>query len=191
MPDPTPLRTAAFSPKLKTYWLLSTIIVCTVTVIGIPLLVVIIPLCLLFMDRYIAGLGCTLTDRTLEIKKGIFNTTESTIPLEKITDLQLYQGPIMRMLDLEGFKVETAGQSAGPGASLINMIGIVNTREFREAVLAQRDRREDRLAARSESRADTPPSRAPDDRDDASLLRDIRDTLHRIEQRLDSTTGTP
>lgn len=187
MPDPTPLRTAEFSPRLKTYWLLSTIIICTVTVIGIPLLVVIIPLCLLFMDRYIASLGCTLTDRTLEIKKGIFNTTESTIPLEKITDLQLYQGPIMRMLDLEGFKVETAGQSAGPGASLINMIGIVGTRDFREAVLAQRDRREDQGSG---SRAAPPPGRSTQT-DDAELLRDIRDTLRRIEGRLESTTGTP
>ncbi|MEM7756379.1 MAG: PH domain-containing protein [Planctomycetota bacterium] len=179
MPDPTPLRTAEFDPKLKTYWLLSTIILCVVTIIGIPFLVIVIPLCLIFMDRYLAAMSCTLTDRTLEIKKGIVNKTESTIPLEKITDLQMYQGPIMRAMGLHGFRLETAGQTSGAaGGGLVNMLGIVDTRDFREAVLAQRDGRKDE----SESpRAAPPTARSSESDEHLAVLRDIRDAIARIE----------
>ncbi|MEM1185321.1 MAG: PH domain-containing protein [Planctomycetota bacterium] len=180
MPDPKPLRVAEFDPKVKTYWLLSTIILCVVTVIGIPFLIIVIPLCLLFMDRYLDNLACVLTDRTLEIKRGVLSKTESTIPLEKITDLQMHQGPVMRALGLQGFRVETAGQTTGAaGGGLVNMIGIVDTRRFREAVLAQRDGREGSAKAAPASTTEMPG-------DAAETLRDIRDTLHRIESHLRS-----
>ena len=77
--------------------------------IGDPPVVMLITL--LVMDRYLDRLSCTLTERTLEIRKGLLNRVESTVPLEKITDLQMFQGPIMRMLGLHGFRLETAQPS--------------------------------------------------------------------------------
>ena len=181
MTEPTPLRTAEFDPRIKTYWLLTAILLCVVTIIGIPFLLVVIPLCLIFMDRYLDAMSCVLTDRQLEIKKGILNKTESTIPLEKITDLQMYQGPIMRALGLQGFRVETAGQTSGAaGGGLVNMVGIVDTRGFREAVLAQRDGRDDDKPARTAASTGRPA--ASDEH--LSVLRDIRESLARIEDKL-------
>ncbi len=180
MPDPAPLRTATFDPKVKTYFMLSTILLCVLTVVGIPLLPIVIPLGFVLIQKYIDNLSCVLTTRTLEIKKGVLSRSESTIPLEKITDLQLYQGPIMRALNLQGFKVETAGQSAGPGGSLVNIVGITDCRDFREAVLAQRDAREER---RNTSAPATTPSPQPTD-DQTKILHDIHHTLKRIEQKL-------
>ncbi len=179
-PTPTPLRTAEFDPKVKTYFLVSTILICVVTIIGIPLLPIVLPIGFLLIQKYLDNLSCTLTERTLEINRGVLAKTESTIPLEKITDLQLYQGPIMRALNLQGFKVETAGQSAGPGGSLVNIVGIVDCRAFREAVLAQRDRREDRLSNTAPAQ---PTPSAPSD-DQAKILHDIHHTLKRIEAKL-------
>jgi putative membrane protein len=186
MPDPTPpnqptpLRTAEFDPKVKTYFMASTILVCIITIVGIPLLLIAIPLGHLLIQKYLDNLSCVLTTRTLEIKKGVISKSESTIPLDKITDLQLYQGPLMRALGLQGFKVETAGQSATPGGSLVNIVGIKDCRDFREAVLAQRDAREER---RNTSAPATTPSPQPTD-DQTKILHDIHHTLKRIEQKL-------
>jgi putative membrane protein len=129
-------------------------------------------------------MSCTLTERTLEIRKGWINRVESTIPLEKITDLQMIQGPIMRAMGLHGFKVETAGQSSGPGASLVSLVGIVDAPGFREAVLDQRDAMAEgrgRAARASEPAA----AGQPIGGDAVAVLSDIRASLHRIEKSLE------
>lgn len=132
------LLEAEFNPKVKTYWLLSGAFVMLATVIFIPLIPIWWILGMAFTERYLAGLSCVLTERNLKVSKGIFVRQEKTVPLEKITDLGLIQGPIMRRLDLESLSVETAGGTTA--GALVSMVGIVNTREFREAVLRQRDR---------------------------------------------------
>lgn len=178
------LREASFDPKLPTYLMLSGLIPLVVLIVTIPLAVIYYIVGKLIIDKYIERLSCTLTERTLEIRKGLLNRVESTIPLEKITDLQMVQGPIMRYLGLHGFKVETAGQSSGPGGHLVSMIGIVNAHDFREAVLDQRD-------AVSEGRARSKPAEAEPapasmgGGDVVGVLTDIRASLHRIEQRLE------
>lgn len=183
MAAPTVLRKGEFDKKVKTYWLWATPIVFACTIVLIPIIPIYLIIASFFVDRYLANLHCTLTERTLVIKKGILNKVESTIPLEKITDLQMYQGPIMRYLGIKGFRVETAGQSSGPGGHLVNMVGIIDTDGFREAVLAQRDAIDDRKAAGHPAAA---PQAAPDDL--TEIARDIRDTLARIEHKL---TGPP
>lgn len=189
--SPTVLRDAEFDPRVRIYWMLNTIILCVVTVVGIPLLLILVPVVFWFMDRWLAAMRCALTDRTLELKKGVFNRVQSTIPLEKITDLQLYQGPIMRALGLQGFRVETAGQTSAPGASLVNVIGIVDTEGFREAVLEQRDRLAG-LGMRDDGTGDVraAPGAGPGSivgtGEALAELRSMHDTLRRIEQRLDA-----
>ena len=177
MPDHPVLREAAFNPKVKPYFMLSTIIVCVVTVIGIPLLLIVIPLGGFFIQKYLDNLSCVLTERTLELKKGILNKTESTVPLEKITDLQMFQGPIMRHFGLHGFKVETAGQSNAGVGSLLSIIGIVDAPAFRQAVLAQRDA----LAEGGSKKRPTTP-------DQPDPIDEIRDAVLRIEKLLKDRT---
>ncbi len=183
MSETTVLREATFDPKVKTYYMTSIIVLCVVTVVGIPLLLIVIPFGFAIIQKWIDNLGCTLTSRTLEIRKGIFNKVESTIPLEKITDLQLYQGPLMRMLGIEGFRVETAGQSSVPGGALVNMLGIVDTRGFREAVLAQRDVRSEPQHVGSPPVVQT--NSATTD-EQVELLREAVAVLKQIEEKLPS-----
>ncbi len=183
MSDHSVLRTSEFDSSVKKYYLVQPIIVLTLTIIGIPFIPLVLLITFFFLDKYLASLECTLTERTLEIKRGIFNRVESTIPLEKITDLQMYQGPIMRMFGLHGFKVETAGQSATATGSLVNMLGIKDTPGFRKAVLDQRDR----LAASQGAPASQAPSDQPAADDATALIAEIRDALLRIENKLDQS----
>lgn len=173
------LRKAEFNPQVCTYWLLSGALVLTATVIGIPLLLVWFPFGLLFTKRYLASMECLLTEKALKVKKGVLVRTEKTIPLEKITDMGMVQGPILRHFDLYTLTVETAGQSAV--GALVSLTGIVDAKSFREAVLNQRD------ALSASSSPAEPIAARPEPSDASSLLAEIRDALLRMEAKLDES----
>jgi putative membrane protein len=94
--------------------------------------------------------------------------------LEKITDLQMTQGFVMRYFDLRNISVETAGQS-GPG-SLISLLGVKDTESFRREVLDQRDRM---------GGTATPAADSTSEGDSDSVLLEIRDELKRTTQLLE------
>ena len=176
MPEAPALRTAQFDPAVKTYFMVNTALICVLTVVGIVLLPFILIIGRGIIQKYLDRMSCTLTERTLELKRGIFSRVESTIPLEKITDLQMFQGPMMRAFGLYGFKVETAGQTTAGGA-LMSIIGIVDAPDFRQAVLEQRDQLDRRRGSGSD-RAE----RQPSDADlAAGPIAEIRDAVLRIE----------
>ncbi|MEM9751832.1 MAG: PH domain-containing protein [Planctomycetota bacterium] len=185
------LRVATFSPKVQAYWMLSGTIVCAFMCLGLIGFVA-LPLWLvfgsIFTTKYRNSLSCELTDRSLKFGKGIWTRVEKTVPLEKITDLGMVQGPIMRKFCLHTLSVETAGQSSPNGGSLLRLTGIEDTIDFREAVLEQRDR----LALEGLG-SDTKRASVNRNEDVSSSLNDgksetldeIRDTLRRIETLLE------
>jgi putative membrane protein len=144
-------------------------------VVTIPIL----PLVWLYYRRYFATLEVVLTTRELQVGRGILTREEKSIPLEKITDLALFQGPIMRWLGLKGLRVETAGQS-GSGSALVSLVGLANPDDFRDAALDQRDKVTERLA-----------DAGPVDGDGDPVLADILATLLRIEETLREAARPP
>lgn len=177
MREETSIRKAEFAPNVCTYWLLQGALIFTITVIGIPLLLLWFPLGFLFTKRYLASMECLLTEKALKVNKGIFVRTEKTIPLGKITDMGIVQGPIMRHFGIHKITVETAGQS-GEGA-LVSLTGIVDVKAFREAVLNQAE-------AMSASSSPLPSASASQESQGTNaLLSDIRDSLLRLEAKLD------
>ncbi len=173
------LQEAALSVKAAVdYHTIGAALACAVTVIGIPLLVAAVPFARWYYGRYYATLRVVLTSRDLKIHRGVWVSEEKTIPLEQITDLRVYQGPIMRRMGLKGLAVETAGQSTQQGA-LATVIGIEDTDGFRDLALNQRDR----IADQTEEPALARPVAA----EGGSVLEtlvEIRDVLKRIEERL-------
>lgn len=171
---------AEFNERVTTYWLLSGAILLTVTCFGIVLL----PFWFYFggavTRRQLETYSCTLTNRNLKVTKGWLVRIEKTVPLDRITDLGITQGPIMRYLDIEALSVETAGQSAA--GALLTLAGIKDGRRFRDAVLKQRDlvvgSEEDRQLAQAAV------AQGPAPADNAELLQQIRDALLRIEEKL-------
>ena len=180
--DEAVLRQATFDPQVRTYWLLTGALILTVSIVGIPLLILWLPIGYALTGRYMERLRCVLTEKNLHVARGVLVRQEKTVPLDKITDLAMSHGPIMRALGLRGLSVETAGQS-GPG-SLIKLVGIEGTEEFRAAVLAQRERVG---ASGGASSAPSPAAAAAGEAavESGKLLTEIRDALLRIERRLD------
>ena len=174
---------AEFNPSVKTYWLLGGVITCVVTVVGLVFLPFWILFGAKFTGLYLASHRCTLTNRSLKVSKGVLTKIEKTVPLDRITDLGIIQGPVMRWLDIESLSVETAGQSSA--SSLVCLAGIKDGRNFRDAVLKQRD-----LVVGSKEDGGSPVVITPDVADAVSrepVLEEIRDILLRIEDRLNRT----
>ncbi len=172
------LMQAEIMPEVIRYHMWGVVIFSVLTVVGIVLLPLTFPLARYLLGRYYERLEVVLTRRDLKVRRGILNTEEKSIPLEQITDLALNQGPIMRMFGLKGMRVETAGQSSA--GALVTVVGLADVDEFRDAVLNQRDRVSDTDDERQP--AASPP---PVENDTTALLTDIRDSLVRIEARLE------
>ncbi|MFW5926679.1 MAG: PH domain-containing protein [Wenzhouxiangella sp.] len=175
------LAKAEIMPEVVRYHLWGVAIMMTVTVVGIVLLPIALPLANHLLKRYYERLEIVLTRRDLKVRRGILNVEEKSIPLEKITDLAVYQGPLMRLFDLKGIRVETAGQSAQ--GALVSVVGIADVDTFRDTVLNQRDRISDWQESEDESSGSKSASARTAGTTDA-LLGEIRDSLVRIEQHL-------
>lgn len=133
----SPLLTAEIDEKVKKYWLTLTLIICFCGVITILLIPIIAAIVLFASNKYLNALSVELFERKLSVKKGVFVKVEKSVPLEKITDISMIQGPLMRYFGIYQLSFETAGQS-GEGA-LVSIVGIVEAEQFRERVLAQKD----------------------------------------------------
>lgn len=131
------LLEATFNPKVKTYFLINALLLSLVTVVTIPLLPIVIIVVLFIAERQLKAMSAKLLERKLVVKRGIWFVVEKSIPLEKITDVAMTQGPLMRMFNLYELSFETAGATA-PGA-LVKLVGINQAADFREAILAQKD----------------------------------------------------
>lgn len=88
--------------------------------------------------HYFLKLECHLSEKTLRYRKGILVQVEKTIPLENIQDVTFVEGPILRHFQLSTLKFETAGNSAGQAHDM-QLTGIIDAHQFRDAILAARD----------------------------------------------------
>jgi putative membrane protein len=173
---------AAFDPKWKTYFFLRILFLMVITVVG----VVLVPFWLLgwgqwYCKRYFESLKCILHERSLVIGRGIYFKRERTIPLDKIQDLTLIEGPLLDAFGICQLTVETAGQNMSQGGSEANLVGIVEARALRDRVLDQRDLITDRAIP-----AAAPEAERTTDSGGGGVLLEIRDTLGRIEELLAS-----
>ncbi|WP_456459243.1 PH domain-containing protein [Reichenbachiella sp.] len=175
MTKPTaPLQVAEFSPKIKLYTLLTVSFFMTLSVFGIVLL----PIWFLGLGQYISrryyeSLSCSLTAHHLQFKKGVMFKVEKTIPLENIQDLTFIENPILKLLQLKILKIETASQG-NPMKSDMQLVGIIDADDFKNSVLAQREK----LSSRTSSDGNT-----HDSNEVVALLRDIKDILTDIKNK--------
>jgi len=130
---------ATFNPKIKIYILLVVAFFLTVSIMGVPLLIIwFLGLGQLMSKRYYESLECTLTKKHLTFKKGVLFKVEKTIPLENIQDLTFLENPLLNYLDLRILKIETAGNS-NPRGSDMKLIGIESANNFKDKVMLQRE----------------------------------------------------
>ena len=153
-----------------TRWMVSGYL--TITGVGILLIPVWLLWSIPYAPKGMARLAARLTANSLEISRGVYNRTDVTIPLDRITDVSFHQNPLMRAFGLQGIRVETAGQSGSSASAEGNLVGIVDAEEFRDAILLQR-----------ELLTGAPSANAVSVADDTALLTEMRDLLKSIDSK--------
>lgn len=171
------IQVAEFNPKIKTYIIFTVSFVLTITVVGIPLLII----WLLGFGKYISGryyesLKCELTSHHLEFKKGAIFKIEKTIPLENIQDLTFIENPFLKYFDLRILKVETAGQSNPAEGSDMKLVGIIDSADFKQKILKQRE------LQKNENRSEIRVTDANTEQTN-NILMEIRDILNDIKKK--------
>lgn len=170
------IQMADFNPRIKTYIFVVVGFFLTISVVGIPLLIVwSLGLGQYFSRHFFENLKCKLTDRHLEFKKGVLFKIEKTIPLENIQDLTFIENPFLKYFDLRILKIETAGQSNKEGSDM-KLIGIIKSSDFKDKVLYQRELL--KTENKSENRQTETNSEQTND-----ILIEIRDILNDIKNK--------
>ncbi len=179
------LLVAEFDPKLVRYWMLGAQLSLLVLVVTIPIMFVWIFVGWGFHRKQFDRMSATLTDRSLNIRRGLIFRVEKNVPLDRIQDLTMMEGPLLRWLGLSRLHIETAGQNVGGGGGA-HLVGVIDAPAFRDAVLDQRDRINDAshgaqpaaTAGAGEGLAASGPG--------SDVLVAIRDSLGRIEGHLET-----
>ena len=84
-----------------------------------------------------AALNYRIEKRTLRADWGVFFLKRKAIPLDRITDFALVQGPLMRMFGVWAMRVQTAGTgSMEPEATLY---AIIDPEQVRDELIRRRD----------------------------------------------------
>ncbi len=179
------LATAEFDSRLPTYFMLQVQAVLLFSFITIPLMPVWLLLGRGLHRRQYENLGCELTARSLVVRRGYLLRIQQSIPLDKITDLALYEGPILRYLGLCSLRIETAGGGQGTTTGHAMLPGVVDAAQFRDLVLEQRDSVVLDGGGASLARLEDAASRSAAGTDSSTndpVLVEMRDGLLRIER---------
>ena len=167
------LLEAEFDQRVMGYGRLAVSLLLVITVVGIPLIPFWLIWSVSYLPRAYDRFSAKLTPTSLELTRGVYFRSDSTIPLDRITDVRLHDDPLMRMSGIQGLKVETAGQSGTTGAEG-SLIGVVDAPAFRDAVLRQREILQDVGVPQTTSAATS---------SDNDLLVEIRDLLKSIDSK--------
>lgn len=160
---------AEFDPKIQVYLVVQVLVVLGATLAGVLLWPVWLIVGPLWASYYFPTIEARLGARSLVYQHGVWFRQEMSIPLDKIQDVSLHHGPILDALGLATLKVETAG--GGQQGSSATLIGVRNAAAFRAKIIARRDA----------LTLPPPPAQAASSDSSDALLREIRDSLHRIE----------
>jgi|AntRauMinimDraft_4_1070384.scaffolds.fasta_scaffold00015_16 uncharacterized membrane protein YdbT with pleckstrin-like domain len=122
------------------------------------------------------------TDEEVEYRRGVFFQQKTTVPYNRITNVNASQGPIQRLVDAGSVGIHTAGYGGQMGAEL-SVSGVSDYEAVKDQVLAKVRRR--RPAATESGDELTDGARTPADRqtnrthEELTELRRIRELLER------------
>ena len=155
-----------FDRKIIVYWWIMANLGLLVTFVGIIAMVVWIPFGWIVHKKQYEHMSGALTDRSINMRMGWLFKKQQNIPLDKLTDVSIHEGPILNAFGVVRMQFETAG------AAPFILTGVKNSDQFRDLVLQQRD-----------SLISAPQQSAPSD-DSNDVLVEIRDILQQINANL-------
>lgn len=156
-----------FDPKVKVYWWLGAMGGMVLSVIGIPLAILWLVIGIPIHNKQFQHLSCDLTDRSINMRMGWLFKKQQNIPLDKLTDVSIHEGPILNAFGVVRMHFETAGSAP------FILTGVKDGPSFRDRVLQQRDSLSDIASSGQTTQSN-------------DVLVEIRDLLQQINENLSS-----
>ena len=104
----------------------------------VPLLIV-VGFVLHWIPKFHSSINYVLEDDKITITKGVWWKTKSFVPYNRITNVNIYQGPISRHFGLGKLSIQTAGfsgtTSSGGKVAEAVVLGIKNFEEVKDIVM--------------------------------------------------------
>ena len=91
-----------------------------------------------WIEKYYESVSYKLTETDIIVKRGVWWKKVKFVPYNRITNLEIHQGPISRRLRLARISIQTAGYSYGGGhgqAAEASIFGVKNYEEIKEEIL--------------------------------------------------------
>jgi len=158
-----------FDRKIIVYWWIMANFGLLVSMIGIPLMLIWLPFGWIVHRKQFEHMSGALTDRSINMRMGWIFKKQQNIPLDKLTDVSIHEGPILNAFGVVRMQFETAG------AAPFILTGVRNSGEFRDLVLKQRD-----------SLVASPNQQSSASTESGDVLIEIRDLLKEINTNLSS-----
>jgi len=102
-------------------------------------LIIAIAIVLYWIPRFYSSLKYVLDDDDVTVTKGVWWKTKSVVPYNRITNINIYQGPISRHFGLAKLAIQTAGfsgvSSSGHKTAEAELIGIRNFEETKNVIV--------------------------------------------------------
>lgn len=136
-----------------------------------------------WINQYYASISYALTDNEIVVQRGVWWKKKSLVPYNRITNINIAQGPISRRFELGTVLIQTAGFSGGTGSARglrpaeAVILGVKNFEEIKDKVM-NFVRRVRPVAVEAQAEA-----MAPED-----VSRQILAELKKISKALEKTT---
>lgn len=93
---------------------------------------------IIWINLYYLSLFYTFTESEIIVEKGVLWKHKSIVPYNRITNVDIRQGPVSRMLGLWELQIQTAGYHVAPGSHGVAeaiLQGIKNVEEVKSFIL--------------------------------------------------------
>ncbi|MDH5481799.1 MAG: PH domain-containing protein [Candidatus Bathyarchaeota archaeon] len=104
----------------------------------VPLLIA-VAIALYWIPNFHSSINYVLEDDEIIVTKGVWWKTKSVVPYNRITNVNIYQGPISRHFGLGRLSIQTAGfsgvSSSGHKTAEAEIFGVENFEEIKDMVM--------------------------------------------------------
>jgi len=89
-----------------------------------------------WIPKYYNSIAYKLTEHEIIWRRGVWFKYTGIVPYNRITNIDVAQGPISRRLGIASLKIQTAGYSAGKARAELRLDGIERFEELRDLIMS-------------------------------------------------------
>lgn len=98
-------------------------------------LILLVAFILIWVQLYYKSIVYHLNDTEMTWKRGVWFRKTGIVPYNRITNIDISQGPVMRLFKISNLQIQTAGNSGGKAGSEISIIGVEDAEPLRAFIM--------------------------------------------------------